>query len=701
MNDFENAVYRREEQLGYIKCLYDLVVLEGERSPFSSTVKASNLIAVTENTVLRNINKSEQESLTNVCGCSCKNNDWSNLYLLLPIRKNNDDTKDYSIELISLLSRTCFDGFIVFDLTITVDDDNLSNENDGLSLPPGVHDNLLISDSIINIRSCRVYRNSLISRTYIGQKVVVLNCGYISSRGDGCDSKLKISVGAENGGGRDLFLTAESTMIDVARQLQMCHETFIDDASMNSLAFNIFSSGSIIRDTPKVQNVYLHQSSSIEASCSVINATLLPFAVISNSSTVSNVCMQWHATISDNSTIHNVLMMEHSHFGPSSIVESTVMGPDSHASAGEIHASVIGPNTNAHHQSLLISVLWPLGRGNVAYGANIGSNHTGRLPDQECSTGEGIFLGLSCVIKYPLDLTHAPYTMIAAGTKLSPQRIALPFSLIVQSMSGSSHHQNQQLNDIIPGWVIWHSPYTLIRNDKKYIDRRKATRHAFYTGWNIFRPDTIEMCRAAKKILLSCNDNPDILRHHVGECQLTEKARDIGIKAYEDCIQLYALQGLLLWLNKKREQFSGKCDMRDFISRSIQEEFIANPATVVTSDITSLAVEWPSNPWTKNHSSIWDFQRHILLDEFSNKEMIYDLNWLRILLEKLQNLERNFADRVFKSKQRDDNRGANVVPGYANAHIAAECDQVIIDARKKADDTERIVETILSQLHHD
>ena len=51
MNDFENAVYTREEQLGYIKCLYDLVVLEGERSPFSSTVKASNLIAVTENTI--------------------------------------------------------------------------------------------------------------------------------------------------------------------------------------------------------------------------------------------------------------------------------------------------------------------------------------------------------------------------------------------------------------------------------------------------------------------------------------------------------------------------------------------------------------------------------------------------------------------------------------------------------------------------
>ena len=35
---------------------------------------------------------------------------------------------------------------------------------------------------------------------------------------------------------------------------------------------------------------------------------------------------------------------------------------------------IMGPNTNSHHQSLVISILWPLGRGNVGYGSNIGSN---------------------------------------------------------------------------------------------------------------------------------------------------------------------------------------------------------------------------------------------------------------------------------------------------------------------------------------
>merc|ERR1712127_946436 len=104
-----------------------------------------------------------------------------------------------------------------------------------------------------------------------------------------------------------------------------------------------------------------------------------------------------------------------------------------------------------------------------------GSNHTGRLPDQECTSGEGIFWGLGCVVKFPVDLTSAPYTMIAAGTKLTPQRITMPFSLVVEV----SDENGSSVNDIVPGWVAEHSPYTLARNDKKYTNRCKATRHSF------------------------------------------------------------------------------------------------------------------------------------------------------------------------------------------------------------------------------
>jgi hypothetical protein len=739
MNDFQATVSAREEQLRYIKCLVDLVMLEDENEIGESS---SPIITVDERIFLRKIHRKELVTLKNDCGCSCTNNDWSNFYLLLPTSigiNNNNETNidDCSSEFQSLVSKTHFDGFIVFDLTKnteTEDDDednnnqaNNSKINDWLRIPPGIHSNIFISDSIINIRTCRVYRNSFISRTYIGSKTVLMNCGRISTNGDdnnsNCFGKLEISVGAESGGGRALVLTAESTMIDVTQQLvQACDGMKItndgdddddnddDDTSTElssrSLTFNVLSSGSMIRDTATVQNVYLYRSSLIEAACSVINATLLPDAQITNSSTVSNVLMQWKATITDNSKINNVLMMEHSHCGPSSIMESTVMGPDTHASAGEVHASIIGPQTNAHHQSLLIGVLWPLGRGNVAYGANVGSNHTGRLPDQESTVGEGIFWGLNCIIKFPIDCSLSPYSMIAAGTKLSPQRICMPFSLIVESSVNYPTQQQKQWNDIIPGWVIQHSPYTLIRNDKKYITRRKASRHAFYTGWSIFRPSTIERCRVARSILQSSIKNSLPLQYvsGIGECRLTIRARDVGIRAYEDCIHLYALQGLMSWLDNtcnKKQHTTNNFDMSSFLFRAVQDEFMTKQTTsIIFSVLSSTAVEWPSVPWDVNDSSNneWEYQRNILLEEFPNKEMMYDVAWLRLLLEKLQNLENNFAERVAKSKRRDDTRGAATIPGYAGNHVAAELDSVIIDAKKKAEETEQFVQKFLNRI---
>jgi hypothetical protein len=40
------------------------------------------------------------------------------------------------------------------------------------------------------------------------------------------------------------------------------------------------------------------------------------------------------------------------------------------------------PFVGFHHQALLIATIWPSGRGNVSHGASVGSNHTGKAPDQ-------------------------------------------------------------------------------------------------------------------------------------------------------------------------------------------------------------------------------------------------------------------------------------------------------------------------------
>ena len=89
-------------------------------------------------------------------------------------------------------------------------------------------------------------------------------------------------------------------------------------------------------------------------------------------------------------------------------------------------------------------------QGNVGYGANVGSNHTGKAPDQELRSGEGVFFGLGVNIKYPSNFGKAPYTIFASGVGCLPQRIEFPFSLVntpAEPIVGLS----TAINEIIPG----------------------------------------------------------------------------------------------------------------------------------------------------------------------------------------------------------------------------------------------------------
>lgn len=175
------------------------------------------------------------------------------------------------------------------------------------------------------------------------------------------------------------------------------------------------------------------------------------------------------------------LFLEHAGAEQGGHVADAVIGPNTHIAKGEITASLVGPFVGFHHQALLIGALWPEGRGNVGYGANVGSNHTGRKPDQELRPGEGTFFGLGCAIKFPADFSAAPYSLFATGVTTPPQKIAFPFSLIAP---GGPHlappgtpHAAAGRNEIIPAWMWSENAYALIRNAYKYADRNKATHH--------------------------------------------------------------------------------------------------------------------------------------------------------------------------------------------------------------------------------
>jgi len=633
--------------------------------------------SVSDDKVLRRLLPSE--TLTLQQSCHCKAKDWSKIYLILP---PNLVDSDQSETLQDVISDTRFDGIIILDLS---EEDSICQEekedtkkiDDYHLLPPGIHSNLLISDSMFNVKSCRVHRNSLIRKTFVASNAILLQCGHISvdtTTDTGTYGQLTLSVGPEAGGSRILQVTSEHTMVDICQQLKEGPSSFPVSTTEGGLVImNVLGNECVVRDTPTLTNIFLHERSSIVAATEVIQTTIFPKASIHGSCTVSKALLQWNSSIVHHSSVCDVFLMEESHIGPNSIVVSTILGTDVHVSAGEVHTSIIGPNTNAHHQSLLIGILWPLGRGNVGYGANVGSNHTGRLPDQETTTGEGIFWGLSTIIKFPVDLSFSPYSIIAAGTILPPQRICMPFSLIVTSSNG-----NNGGNDILPGWVLQSSPYTLVRSEKKYETRRKAKRHYDYTGWKIFRPETMAMCRWAKTMLLE-SDESLVEIHGIGTCTLTPKAREAGIKAYTECLQRYALQGLLGWVMQlMRDSGEGSLDLE--VIRRQFEDVVAHDTIL---NIDPLArIEWPSFPWEMRGTIELRFQQALLMELFPLGPEVSV--WLEGVLQQLVTLEQDFARRIRSSKARDDDRGANTIPDYAMAHVPADKDQVISDADEYA-----------------
>jgi len=354
----------------------------------------------------------------------------------------------------------------------------------------------------------------------------------------------------------------------------------------------------------------------------------------------------------------------------------------------------------------------------VGYGSNVGSNHTGRIPDQETSVGEGTFWGLGSVIKFPVDLTSAPYSIIAAGVQLPPQRITLPFSLITDGPGG--------MNQLTPGWLLQYSPYTIARSEVKFANRRKAKRHDFYTGWKILRAGMMDLLVDARKELviagqkqqsageMGANTNSrkvfktDKAIPGLGANQLTEKGRQIGITAYTDAIQRYALRGLLDRLVKLASNEKG-LSLNGVLQHVGLEDISGGKLFQAAADSNKPStpiVNWPVLPWNEaSHTdaeALWKHQHAMLLNELPSilpdSSNANNNNILSELLHKCIALEDDHAKRVYKSKSRDDVRGASTVPGYKDVHIPAEKDSVVLAAKQEADEVRnhiRLVEDAL------
>jgi len=321
--------------------------------------------------------------------------------------------------------------------------------------------------------------------------------------------------------------------------------------------------------------------------------------------------------------VQSSILMSRCKVGSKAIVKSSIIAPCCHIEEGEVNSSYMGPMTQMHHHSLLIAALWPDGCGNLGYGANVGSNHTGRMPDQEVMPGQGMFFGLGVNIKFPSNFRESPFTLIASGLTTLPQRLKFPFSLICPGnpqLAGVA----PRLNEIIPGWNYSRNCYALDRNAYKYCIRGKGiVQPSFYS---IYNPEIARLVLDAYN-RLNVDKVKDIYTKKdidgLGENFLRERVRQDAIKTYGEYLERYVL---------------------DLIVSLVEED-------------ESLAKQSPRD------------LRKLLGD--SNKEIVrlFTLpETVDDLIKRYRQLEKEWYDNVSHGLDRDNERGREIFDDYDSAH---------------------------------
>ena len=293
---------------------------------------------------------------------------------------------------------------------------------------------------------------------------------------------------------------------------------------------------SVVSNCSCVQNSLILHRAMIDNATAVRGSILLSGSSAGDGALVRNSVLQWNSSVDSCAIVENSIVGEFAVVERHGKLKDSFLGADSVLGEGEVTASVVGPLTGIHHQSLLIAAMWPGGMGNIGYGANIGSNHTSRLPDQEIRPGTGQFFGLSTSVKFPSDFSQSPYTIIATGLTTLPQKVSFPFSLITLPRKRPDNIPDGWCQ-LIPGWMISDNLYSLLRNEWKYRKRLRAVHTRVDTS--VFSEEVLEQVRSSKENLerYSGMSIPG-----TGKNFITEEDRLSGIEAYRKC-----LRGMELW----------------------------------------------------------------------------------------------------------------------------------------------------------
>ena len=408
-----------------------------------------------------------------------------------------------------------------------------------VSLPTGIR-RAHIRDTVVG--NCCIHDVGLIARQVIQDAAVVFRVGSLVASGTSTFATgVRLQVGLESGG-REVPLVAEMDM-ELATWLALHpQESPERQEFLDALATHVESvrhgagwvgEGALLCNTASIRNAWIGPNARVDGALLVRDVAVLSSidapTQIRDGAVVEHSVLQPGVQVRTMAVVRKALMCEASAASRHAKILNAVIGPNTEIQEGEVTSSLVGPLVGFHHQSMLIACLWPEGRGNVGHGAALGSNHTGRRADQEMHAGEGVFFGLSCQVQFPSNFSEAPWSLVAAGSKVPAGRWRLPLSL-VRSEAG------QDLPRVQPGWMWLQNAYSLERSESKLASRDRTRGHVCQRS--VLNLDVLEAVQAARSLVR----DPEA---QFGPGRMTDSDRKEGIAAYTECLTLSALRAVL------------------------------------------------------------------------------------------------------------------------------------------------------------
>ncbi|KAG2981347.1 hypothetical protein PC118_g10659 [Phytophthora cactorum] len=475
---------------------------------------------------------------------------------------------------------------------------------DGIPFLSGVYNSAL---SNVVVLDDALVRDTLVLRdVLVDSRASIIKCGSVTGPEEDAISANGnlLHVGVETGG-RDLRMVADlpfalGAAVATKRgdhDLLKAYNAFVDKyvaAVKASLA--IVAQNARIRGCSRVQGTFVGEYAVVEDS-DVVNSTILSTkeepSVIRTKSIVRDSIVQWNSTVEALSVVEGSFLCDTSHKG----------------------------------------------KGNIGYGANVGSNHTLKAPDQELFHGEGVFFGLGCNVKFPSNFAKAPYSVIATAVNTLPQLVTMPFALI-NTPGHTIPSLSPAINEISPGWVLSSSVFTVLRNEDKFRSRNNSKRT--HIEADIFRPEIIQYMKDARVELEAAE----------GKNYMRESSRRAGITTYTFFIKLYALDELL---------------------KLVESGHVSADGTVGSMDS-------------------FRYELATLVEEFDATKRI------RECLSDLVSMRADVAKKAADGKTRDDVRGQRIIPDYSDVHRPADNEAVVLRAQRSASDIKQRVAAFVARV---